>query len=225
MFLTFNIDHVDREDIWTQILQVLKLPELLTVGETCRTMNEFVAGVTRRRLICIILPWTGTHFESFLNACKSTSCVITGSCARAMFGAYIPYPTRNLNLVCAQQGVEVMHTFILSCLGFCQVSDTCHPALSDVVGQFHQYARGETVITLTTPKPGMHVLHIILRAPSTADMVIMTGGGVACFYPKWFEEGVSVVTHARGRGFTATKLGCAGDILHPIVVHENTEFL
>ncbi|KAG2096023.1 hypothetical protein BD769DRAFT_1644377 [Suillus cothurnatus] len=45
------------------------------------------------------------------------------------------------------------------------------------------------------PGHGESVLHIILNAPTTADMVFMTTGGACYFYPQWFEATQRVWYH------------------------------
>ncbi|KAG1791566.1 uncharacterized protein HD556DRAFT_1445199 [Suillus plorans] len=194
-----------RKDIWMLILETLRLPDLLTVARTCRTM-------------CF-------HALSFLAACEMTNCLMTGSCSRAMLTGDTAHPCRDLNLVCAQDGFEIMHTFLVESFQFVQISDQRHPALRYAVGECRQYAKGESLITMSTPKPGMHVLHVILSAPSTADMVFMNGGGLACFYSRWCKEGLSVVTHTGRQSLWSRQIGCAGNSNHGLRLHQDTDFL
>ncbi|KAG1778656.1 hypothetical protein EV702DRAFT_1044512 [Suillus placidus] len=124
-----------------------------------------------------------------------------------MFTGALSYPSGDLNLIVAQKGFALMHVFLIEHLAFHQISAICHRALSHVVRQFSQYAKDDQIITLSTPKPGMHVLHVILSACSTADMVLMTPGRLACFYLQWLAEGITVVRHTGHDVQASMKLG------------------
>jgi hypothetical protein len=213
------------EDIWTLILQSLALPDLLTVGWTCHTMRQFVDRVSCRWLLCIIQPWTLGHAVSFLAVCETTNCLMTGSCARAMFTGDIGHLCRDLNLLCGQDSFALMHTFLMESLGFVLLCENCHPTLQYSVAECRQYTKAEGLITLSTPKPGMHLLHVIVSAPSTADMVFMNGRGLGCFYAQWSQDGISVVTHTGHLGLWTTKIGCAGNSMHSFQIQQDTHFL
>ncbi|KAG2118720.1 uncharacterized protein F5147DRAFT_647870 [Suillus discolor] len=62
-------------------------------------------------------------------------------------------------------------------LGFTPISSVPHPALAPSIGRFCRYACHERFITLSASHEGESVLHIILNAPTTADMLFMTTGG------------------------------------------------
>ncbi|KAG1880596.1 hypothetical protein C8R48DRAFT_668031 [Suillus tomentosus] len=186
------------QDAWIHILEKLMLPDLLNAG---------------------------VHTGSFLTACQLTDSIMTGSCTRAMFTGAIDHPVGDLNLISSQEGFELMHAFLIDSLEFRQVSDNGHPAISHVIGQFRRYVKEQSTVTLSTPKPGMHLLHVILSAPSTADMLLMTGGGLACFYPQWSQAGIAVVAHTGRHISSVSKLGCAGDSMRVMRIEEDTGFL
>ncbi|KAG2104977.1 hypothetical protein BD769DRAFT_1393358 [Suillus cothurnatus] len=93
------------------------------------------------------------------------------------------------------------------------------------IAECHQYTKVEGLITLSTPKPGMHLLHIIISAPSTADMVFMNGRGLGCFYAWWSQDSISVVMHTGHPGLWTTQIGCAGNSMHSFQIQQDIHFL
>ncbi|KAG2737996.1 hypothetical protein P692DRAFT_20883016 [Suillus brevipes Sb2] len=97
--------------------------------------------------------------------------------------------------------------------------------MSSVVGRFHRYKTGKQTITLSIAKDRMHVLHVVLNAPSTADMIFMTGGGIACFYFDWLREGISVCSRSADHIPRGEQLGSVGKINSDLCLQRGTYFL
>ncbi|KAG2145092.1 hypothetical protein BD769DRAFT_1636664, partial [Suillus cothurnatus] len=114
--------------------------------------------------------------------------VITGSIVRAMLANEDDYVRRDLNIVIPWHAFGTLHEAVVDMLGFTPISSVPHGAIAPRIGRFCIFARNERFITLSASHEGESVLHIILNAPTTADMVFMTTGGACYFYPQWFED-------------------------------------
>jgi hypothetical protein len=201
------------------------MPDLISMGRTCRFMRRLCQGVIRRRLRTILEPWTGQYYTPFLALCHRVGCIITGSCALAMLTARHVTASRDLNLVAPAQAFDFIHEFLHVTLRYQFVADGCHPVMSSVVGRFHRYKTGKQTITLSIAKDRMHVLHVVLNAPSTADMIFMTGGGIACFYFDWLREGISVCSRSADHIPRGEQLGSVGKINSDLCLQRGTYFL
>lgn len=195
------------------------------MGRTCRFMRRLSQGVVHRCLRSILEPWTGQHHTPFLALCHKVGCITTGSCALAMLTAKHITASRDLNLVAPAQAFEVLHEFLCETLCYRFVANVCHPMMSSVVGRFHRYEADKQTITLSIAKDRMHVLHMVLNAPSTADMIFMTGGGIACFYFDWLCKGISVRTRSADHIPWGDKLGSVGKISSNLCLQRGTYFL
>jgi hypothetical protein len=160
-----------------------------------------------------------------LSALKESEGVITGSIARAMVGNEEDYVRRDLNIVVPYQSFDILHKAVEDTLGFRPVSSVPHAAIAPRIGRFCIFARNLRFITLSASHNGESVLHIILNAPTTADMVFMTTGGVCYFYPEWFESRLAIQTHTGSLVPRNKKLGCAGELTDEFVVETGTAFL
>jgi hypothetical protein len=201
------------------------ITDVVSMGRTCHAMQSLCDRVARRRIRIILEPWTGTHFQPFLDLLGEGECVITGSCALAMLmGGDLP-KCRDLNLVAPPASFSLIDNFLHHTMGYTMTRESCHRALARIVGSFRVYRRNGQVITLSLPKEGLHILHVILNAPSTVDMIYMTGGGLSCFYFKWLQEGVVVHGQSAPKVPWGDKLGHVGHDDHNWTVARHTQFL
>lgn len=181
-----------KADIAATILDMLMITDITSISRTCRMMSQLGQQVMRRRLARLLVPFVGDHLSIFLSALHHIDGVIIGSSVRAMVGLDEGYIVWNLNILVPHQGFDDFHATLEHTISFTPTSAIPHPAIAHSVGKFCRYAHHGRFVTLTACHEAQSVLHIILNAPTTADMAFMTTGGVCYFYPKWFEEQLAI---------------------------------
>ncbi|KAG2340445.1 hypothetical protein BDR05DRAFT_950510, partial [Suillus weaverae] len=152
----------------------------------------------------------GIHAASCVRweeALHISEALITGSAARAMITGDIKEEMRDLNVVVPHKNFNILEDFLTRTMGYSWISVSCHPSMTGVVKHFAKYVGDSHFITVGCPKRDVHVLHLILNAPSTADMVYMTTGGVTQFYPQWMQQGVAIHSRTGDLVPLDTKLG------------------
>jgi hypothetical protein len=217
--------YMQHEDLWNMVCEALMMTDVMNMGRTCHAMRHLCDLLARRRLRQILEPWTGRHFQLFLDFLRDEGCIVTGSCALAMLMGGELSNARDLNLVGRPESFSVCDKFIQETMGYVTISEICHQALTRVVGRFRKYRRNEHIITLSLPKEGLHILHVILYAPSTIDMIYMTGGGLSTFYLELLLKGVTVHGHSAPHVPWGDKLGHVGHNDHNWTVARHTQFL
>ncbi|KAG2051083.1 hypothetical protein BDR06DRAFT_1010636 [Suillus hirtellus] len=220
-----RFDVSQDEDITTAILERLSLPDLTKMGQTCHRLRDIATDVARRRFGHIIIPFTRHNYDAFLSVLRWTRTVITGSCACKMLTGEVDAHARDLNLVAPATGFNDLHDFITGVLRLPCVSKQCHPGMREIVGRFRKYALPTRVITVSTAKVDMHIMHIILHAPSTADMILMTAGGLVSLYSNMTLQGITLTSQTGHHVRWGEKLGTIGDIVEGFEVARSTEFL
>jgi hypothetical protein len=128
------------------------------------------------------------------------------------------------NIVVPYHSFQSLHAFIKHELGYTSISRTSHPAIAHAAYRFRKYVYDRHAITLSAPRPSQSVLQIILNAPTTADMVVMSAGGVAWFYPQWFREGIAIRTRSSEIVAVDDKLGLDADLTYGIRLEQDLEF-
>lgn len=181
------------------IFQELMLQDLLVISQCSRAMQRMYREVIRRRLRSILVPFTGTRYASFLDALRTSNGVITGSSAHTMLTGGDTVQGRDLNIIVPHRHFQDMHAFIVHTLGYENISSIPHPAMRAVVAHFGKYKSNCNIITISSGQRGASILHIILNAPTSADMLFMTTGGLTCFYPQWMQQHVAIQTHTGDR--------------------------
>lgn len=216
-----------HEDLWIHVCEALMITDVVSMGQTCHAMRKLCDSVARRRLHHILEPWAGTHahYHAFLHVLGAEGCVITGSCALAMLMGGVMCNPRDLNLIGRAESWEVMDKFIQETLGYITIGERCHKALTCVVGNFRMYERNGRIITLSLAKSGLHILHVVFNAPSTADMIYMSGGGLSTFFFEWHQRRVAVYGHSARNVAWGDKLGHVGHDHHNWTVTHHTKFL
>ncbi|KAG1847115.1 hypothetical protein C8R48DRAFT_779324 [Suillus tomentosus] len=132
---------------------------------------------------------------------------------------------RDLNLIVPHETFYMLENFLMETMSYRKITDACHPAMANVINHFGKYASKSRWITLACPKEHMHVLHLILHAPTTADMLYLTTGGVTCFYPQWMHQQISIRSHTGDLVPWDNKLGCAGEFHSNLKVESGMGFL
>lgn len=214
-----------NKDIATIILEKTMLLDLSSMSRTCWAMQKLTKEVTRRQFICILALFTGSEYASFRDALRTSDGVITGSATRTMLLGGETVEARDLNIVVPHKNFDALENFVGIRLGYKKISCRPHPAISPIIACFGKYASRHHIITISAGKRDTCILHIILNAPTTADMLFMTTGGLTWFYPEWMQYHIAIQSHTGDLVPQDNKLGCMDTLLENIVVAKGTGFI
>ncbi|KAG1719369.1 uncharacterized protein EDB91DRAFT_1340947 [Suillus paluster] len=78
---------------------------------------------------------------------------------------------------------------------------------------------------LSASHKDQNILHIILNAPTTANMLFMTTGGLCYFYPNFYHAGIAIQSHSGNLVPYDKKLGCAGEVTDEFEMQRDMSFL
>jgi hypothetical protein len=157
----------------------------------------------------ILRPFIGYHVPALCSLMYAWGVVITDSCALEMLtGEH--HNTDNLNLVVPQGSFDVLQEFILETLNYRQIMAVSQPhhVFRTVVKTYAKYRHGKVRITLSEAITE-DVFDVVTSSPTTGDMVFMTPGGVAAFYPDLTFEGIVILNNTMKERLPGTKfVGC-----------------
>lgn len=205
-------------------MEMLTITDLQAVRLTCRRLRATAAAVLRRRFRFLLDPFVQSHFNLFIRTLRHSGAVITGSVARAMITGQSGIAPLNLNIIVPYHSFQLFHAFIKYELGYASISRTSHPAIAHAAYRFRKYVCNHRMITLSAPRQTQSVLHIILNSPTTADMVVMSAGGVAWFYPQWFRAGIAIRTRSSEFVPVDDKLGFDIDLTQDVRLEPDLGF-
>ncbi|KAG2336234.1 hypothetical protein BDR05DRAFT_1006050 [Suillus weaverae] len=146
-----------------------------------------------QRFTCILRPFIGDHVPALCSLMYTWGVVITGSCALEMLmGQH--HATNNLNLIVPQGSFTILKDFIVETLCYQHNYAVSHPhhAFCTVVQTFAKYGHGKLCITLSEARTE-DVFDVVTSSPTMGDMIFMTPGGVASFYPDLTLEGIVLI--------------------------------
>ncbi|KAG1717884.1 hypothetical protein EDD22DRAFT_988980 [Suillus occidentalis] len=211
-------------DVVASVMELLTVDDLRSMCHTSRRIRAVALAVIRRRFNSLLGPYVASHLMEFIDMMRFSGAVITGSIARAMITGVHGMLPLNLNIVVPYESFRLFDKFIHLELGYSAVSRKAHPAVAPAICRFREYAYRGRVITISAARPTHSLLHIILNAPTTADMVVMSAGGVAWFYPVWLRRGFAIRT--RSSEFVAIdhELGLSGEHARDIRLEHDLEF-
>ncbi|KAH7905438.1 hypothetical protein BJ138DRAFT_1118468 [Hygrophoropsis aurantiaca] len=130
----------------------------------------------------------GEQFEAFPVALFRCYGVVTGSVAREMFLGRGPENPRDFNII-VPHGVFVEIDNWLTRLGYEEDEERAvHPHFGAHVFRFRAYQGGDRKVTVTESK-GPDVMDVIALSPTTAEMILMTSGGLIALYPDHLTSG------------------------------------
>jgi hypothetical protein len=201
------------------------LPDLSSMSQTCRGIQEISYEVILRRFKHILVPFTGTGYALFGDALRKSDGVITGSAARAMLLGGETVEARDLNIVVPHKNFKALDQFMINKLNYHKICSTSHPAISRNIALFGKYSLNHHIVTISAAKSSESVLHIILNAPTTADMLFMTTGGLTWFYPEWMRQHIAIQSHTGTLVSQDNTLGCMDVLLTDIKVAKGTKFI
>ncbi|KAG2082723.1 hypothetical protein BD769DRAFT_1683037 [Suillus cothurnatus] len=220
-----NFGNVLNDDITCLIIEMLGLSDVTSTSHVCQSLRRLAKAVTERRFRRLLVPFGDEAWKDLVGVLRQSKGLITGSTARAMLSGEVGNSMRDLNLVVPHDGFKTLEDFVLDKLGYSCITSTCHPAMTTVTGHFRKYSLATKIITLACPARNQSVLHLILSAPTTADMIYMTTGGLTCFYPQWLEQRVAICTRAGNLVVWDNKLGCAGELHEDLRVEADMAFI
>ncbi|KAG2059472.1 hypothetical protein BDR06DRAFT_967978 [Suillus hirtellus] len=139
-----------------------------------------------------------------------TSTVISGSYVRNMLLAQNTV-TDNMSIIVpnSESITFVLYAFIIEDLQYEHVIDNAYinHSYDGVVESFTKFHHNNLFITITESK--IHgIFRVITAAPTTADMVFMTGGGIAALYPTWTLNGIVMLNHTISSAGSDQNIGC-----------------
>ncbi|KAG1880593.1 hypothetical protein C8R48DRAFT_767365 [Suillus tomentosus] len=188
-----------------------RLPDLLAWTHANQEMHDVGCNVAAKRFSDIMAPFVGGHGAEMRHLLHITTSLITGSCAMKMLTGDDTSPN-NLNLITPFESADVLYAYIVSDLRYERVQSDAvpHRAFIDSVHSFVKFRKGAYCITVTEATAD-GVFRVVTSSPTTADMIVMTPGGVAIFYPDWTLGRITVANHRVTRGIAeglGQEIGC-----------------
>ncbi|KAG1781411.1 hypothetical protein EV702DRAFT_1042503 [Suillus placidus] len=183
------------------------LSDVMALRNTCQATRDIASSCLAKRFGDIVKPFVASHTGEFKYLMHITPAVIVGSCTMKMLTGHSRSP-RNLNIVVGNGGRHVWYCFIMDTLKYHRVHNTFpNYAYTQAVSSFALFQSGEYLITVTEASPA-GLFNVVTTAPSTADMVFMSAGGLTVLYPEWTFKGTAVRNHSAVRTATGQNLGC-----------------
>lgn len=130
----------------------------------------------------------------------------------------------NLNFIVPYGLSHVLYAFLQETLMYHRINRSRPPHIA-YKGAIHSYAmfrRGNHTITVSEATPE-GIFKLIVASPTTADMILMTAGGLATFYADWTLAGIALINHTIIDPAVGRHIGC---MQRPnFQLRTNTEFL
>ncbi|KAG1849522.1 hypothetical protein F4604DRAFT_93298 [Suillus subluteus] len=198
------------------------LPDILAWRATSTHTRSVGSAVLYACFSRIIQPFVHRHVRALAHVMHVTHAVITGSCAMRMLTGK-DTATNNINFVIGKGTLDVFQSFIQDKLFYRWTTTKPHYAFQRALASFTVYRRDKLFITVSEARYG-GVFDVIASSPTTADMMMMTSGSFATFYPIWTLKHVTVANHTLFGGNRGTHdIGC---VTHPeFEHHDNTYWL
>ncbi|KAG2037609.1 hypothetical protein BDR03DRAFT_982231 [Suillus americanus] len=215
----------ENRKVAVMILDEMTITDLHSTSRTCLLMAELGWEVLCQRLRCVMNPFLDHHMSTFLSTLHDANGFITGSVVQTMVKTSSSQIPRDLNVLVPYEGFDSLDSVIRRTLGFLPISNVTHLAIAPCINQFHKYTLNNKIITLSSSHQGQSILHIVLNAPTTADMVFMSTGGLCYFYPMWMDASTAVESHCGDLVLLDNQLGCVGALTSNFEVKDGMGFL
>ncbi|KAH7905653.1 hypothetical protein BJ138DRAFT_1118274 [Hygrophoropsis aurantiaca] len=166
------------------LLKMCPLQDILALGHTCTNLRPKAWQASQKRFHSLLLPFFPTNATEFPAILQRANGVITGSTALAMLfdPATIPKRPNDLNLIVPKGACETISDWLTKNYYHKNDSYEAHRLLYLSVESFSTYSLGNRVVTISEAVTS-DILSVVVNCLSTADMTIMTGGGIATLYP------------------------------------------
>ncbi|KAG1791126.1 hypothetical protein EV424DRAFT_1355123 [Suillus variegatus] len=162
---------------------------------TCHELQQVGAECVLARFDDILKPFVGEHMAKFRYSMHTTAAVINGSCARQMLWADVQHPT-NLNIIVPKGCSLSLIALILETLKYDRTQNThINEAYKKVIARHSKFRCGPLRITVSEAFAD-GIFQVIASSHTTADMTVMTTGGLTAFYPLWTSKGIVVTNHS-----------------------------
>jgi hypothetical protein len=117
--------------------------------------------------------------------------------------------TDNLNFLVVQGGREILHSFLIQTLHYHRIhcGKSANYAFDHADRCFAIFRRGLKYI-MVTEGTSDGLWKLVLSAHTTADMVFMTVGSLAMFYPSWTNAGVMIANLTLALPAMGQRMGC-----------------
>ncbi|KAH7904209.1 hypothetical protein BJ138DRAFT_1119617 [Hygrophoropsis aurantiaca] len=124
--------------------------------------------------------------------------VITGSAALRMLMGSVYKDPRDLNIIVARGNLISFEDWLLA-VGYEETGDLdIYLPLACEIHEFRVYrdvSTHDNIVTVSETR-GRDILKLIVRSPTTADMTLMTGGGIITLYPTITAQSKSIINHS-----------------------------
>jgi hypothetical protein len=171
-------------------------------------VRELGTEIVMRRFNHVVEPFVHSDAAMLRHTMHITMVVITGSCVmQIMTGEGIT--PNNLNLLVAEGGMEMLQNFLIQTLHYrcIQHGKAANYAFQDPEQCFVTFGLGSKSI-MVTEATSEGLFNLVLSVHTTADIIIMTAGGLAVFYLVWTKTGITVANHTLVLPATGQRIGC-----------------
>ncbi|KAG2128458.1 hypothetical protein BD769DRAFT_1387499 [Suillus cothurnatus] len=184
------------------------LSDILALRCTSHLARELGTEIVMRRFDHVVEPFVRSDAAALRHTMHIAMAVITGSCTMQMMTGEGITPN-NLNLLVAEGGTETLQNFLVQTLHYRRIhhGKAANYAFQDPERCFATFGLGSKSITVTEAT-SEGLFNLVLSAHTTADMIIMTAGGLAVFYPAWTKTGITVANHTLVLPATGQRIGC-----------------
>jgi hypothetical protein len=139
----------------------------------------------------ILKPFIGEHMSEFCFMMHTNSAVINGSCAMHMLWCDGECPT-NLNIVVPTESGLCMALFIIDTLHYERIENIqINYSHNKLISSHEEFQCGPLRITVSEAFAD-GIFKVITKSHTTADMMVMTAGGLTVFYPLWTSKCIAV---------------------------------
>ncbi|KAH7906138.1 hypothetical protein BJ138DRAFT_1105406 [Hygrophoropsis aurantiaca] len=144
----------------------------------------------------------GDHYEEFPFELLRSKGAITGSAAQEMYLGRGAADPRDLNIVVPRGGFLDMEDWLLR-IGYeeyegevelTEMRDVMEPFLQE----FRTYRAHSKKVTVSEAKAA-DIMEVIVNSPTTAEMLVMTAGGLIVLYPELATSGITLLGPTGGR--------------------------
>ncbi|KAG1874162.1 hypothetical protein C8R48DRAFT_669762 [Suillus tomentosus] len=171
------------------------LTDLLALRATSLNCRHVGTPIITQRFDRIIGPLVCQKVAELRHVMHASQAVITGSCALDMLTGESSV-RRNINFIVPYGCSKILYAFILESLKYRRVTQNrrAHISFESSIQFFAKFQQAYNTITVTEATP-QGIFKVLMTSPTTADMIIMTAGGLAAFYPKWTLAGITLTNH------------------------------
>ncbi|KAG2057769.1 hypothetical protein BDR06DRAFT_969120 [Suillus hirtellus] len=215
----------ENHKVAVMILDELTITDLNSTSCTCLLMAELGQEVLHHRFRHVLDPFLDHDMSTFLSTLCNAHGFITGSVVCTMVNTSSSKIPWDQNVLVPYEGFNALDSIIRCTLGFLPISNAAHPAIVSRISRFYKYTLNNKIIMLSSSYQGQSILHIILNAPTTADMLFMSTGGLCYFYPMWINAGIAVQSHCGDLVLLNNQLGCVEALSSNFKVEDGMGFL